>query len=130
VVALVRIGLSFKKALNIINSNGGTAHFWAQRLSAIGVFFAGLWFIYSVLQMPGFEYYEALEFIDTPFNSLMLIFLIFIMAYHSNLGIQVVVEDYVHAHKLKLVSLIISCLSHILLVGAAIFAIIKIRLGA
>jgi succinate dehydrogenase / fumarate reductase membrane anchor subunit len=52
------------------------------------------------------------------------------MAYHSNLGIQVVVEDYVHAHKLKLVSLIISCLSHILLVGAAIFAIIKIRLGA
>tara|TARA_Y100000389_G_scaffold204709_1_gene259112 strand:- start:8474 stop:8854 length:381 start_codon:yes stop_codon:yes gene_type:complete len=126
----VRISISFKKGLNIISSNSGTAHFWAQRLSAIGVFFTGLWFVYSVLQMPGFEYYDALEFIDTPFNSFMLIFLTLIMAYHSNLGIQVVVEDYVHAHKLKLVSLIISRLSHILLVGVAIFAIIKIRLGA
>jgi succinate dehydrogenase / fumarate reductase membrane anchor subunit len=60
----------------------------------------------------------------------MLIFLVLTMAYHSYLGIQVIVEDYVHAHKLKLSTLTFSRFVHILLVGTAIFAIIKIRLGA
>jgi len=108
----------------------GTSHFWAQRFSAVGTFIAGLWFIYAVLKIPGFEYNHVLAFIKSTPNSLMLIFLVLTMAFHSNLGIQVIVEDYVHAHKLKLSTLKFSRFAHIFLVGAAIFAIIKIRLSA
>ena len=119
-----------KKVFNDNSSQNGTYHFWAQRFSAVGNFIAGLWFIYAVIQIPGFEYNDVLSFIESIPNSLMLIFLVLTMAYHSYLGIQVIVEDYVHAHKLKLSTLTFSRLVHILLVGTAIFAIIKIRLGA
>ena len=112
------------------SAKDGTAHFWAQRLSGIGTLIAGLWFVGSILVMPGFEYADALAFIAVPLNGVMLLLLVVVMAYHSNLGVQVVVEDYVHGHGLKLTTLILSRFAHTFLAVAAVYAIIKIGLGA
>jgi succinate dehydrogenase / fumarate reductase membrane anchor subunit len=108
----------------------GTGHFLGQRLSAIAVLILGLWFVYSLLAMPGFSHGEALAFIGSPLNCVLLLLFVVTTAYHSNLGVQVVIEDYVHGHGLNRASLIFSRLAHTLVAGAAVYATIKIGLGA
>jgi succinate dehydrogenase / fumarate reductase membrane anchor subunit len=116
--------------LGLGSAKDGTGHFWGQRLSGIGLLILGLWFVYSVLTMPGFAYADALAFIGAPVNGVLLLLLVVTMSYHSTLGVQVVIEDYVHGHGLKLASLIISRFAHTFLAVAAIYAIIKIGFGA
>ena len=116
--------------LGLGSAKDGTGHFWGQRLSGIGLLLLGLWFIYAILSIPGFTHAEALTFIGTPLNGVLLLLLVVTMSYHSSLGVQVVIEDYVHGHGLKLASLIISRFAHTFLGVAAIYAIIKIGLGA
>jgi len=118
------------KVLGLGSAKDGTGHFWGQRLSGIGLLILGLWFVYSILTIPGFTHADALAFIGAPLNSVLLMLLVVTMAYHSILGVQVVIEDYVHGHGLKLTSLIISRFAHTFLAVAAIYAIIKIGLGA
>ena len=116
--------------LGLGSAKDGTSHFWGQRLSGIGLLILGLWFVYAILTVPGFTHADALAFIGAPLNGVLLLLLVVTMSYHSNLGVQVVIEDYVHGHGLKLASLIISRFAHTFLAVAAIYAIIKIGLGA
>jgi succinate dehydrogenase / fumarate reductase membrane anchor subunit len=90
----------------------------------------GLWFVASLAFMPGFAHAEAVAFIGQPLNSVLLTLLVITMAYHSWLGVQVVIEDYVHGHGLKVASLIISRFAHVFLAVAAVFAILKLGIGA
>jgi len=112
------------------SAKDGTAHFWGQRVSGVGLLLLGLWFACALATMPGFSHREALAFIGAPLNSVLLLLLVITLAYHSYLGVQVVIEDYVHSHGLKLASLIISRFAHSFLAVAALFAILKIGLGA
>jgi len=118
------------EVLGLGSAKDGTGHFWGQRLSGIGLLILGLWFIYAILTISGFTHAEALTFIGAPLNGVLLLLLVVTMSYHSSLGVQVVIEDYVHGHALKLASLIISRFAHTFLAVAAIYAIIKIGLGA
>ena len=118
------------QVLGLGSAKDGTGHFWGQRVSGVGLLLLGLWFAYSLSVMPGFSHVEALAFIGAPLNSVLLLLLVITLAYHSYLGVQVVIEDYVHGHGLKLVSLILSRFAHSFLAAAAIFAIIKIGLSA
>ena len=83
-----------------------------------------------MLQMPGFAHADALAFIGEPMNGVLLLLLVVTVAYHSYLGVQVVIEDYVHGHGLKLFSLIVVRFVHILLAAAGVYGILKIGLGA
>jgi len=80
--------------------------------------------------MPGFGHSDAVEFISQPLNSVLMLILSVVLAYHSYLGVQVVVEDYVHGHLLKVVSLILSRFAHVFLAVAAVYAILKLGIGA
>jgi succinate dehydrogenase / fumarate reductase membrane anchor subunit len=118
------------RVLGLGSAKEGTGHFWGQRVSGMGLVVVGLWFVYSILTMPGFSHAEAVTFIGAPLNAVMLLLLVITMAYHSSLGVQVVVEDYVHAHGIKLASLVLSRFAHTFLAVAAVYAIIKIGLSA
>lgn len=83
-----------------------------------------------MLAMPGFSYSDAVAFVATPLNGVLLLLLTITMAYHSTLGVQVVIEDYVHSHGLKLAALIIIRFAHVLFAAAAIYGIFKIGLSA
>lgn len=118
------------RVLGLGTAKDGTSHWWGQRVSGIALAFLGLWFAWSLATMSGFGYAESVAFIGQPVNALLLLLLTMTMAYHSYLGVQVVIEDYVHGHGLKIVSLLLSRFAHIVLAAAAIFAILKLGIGA
>jgi succinate dehydrogenase / fumarate reductase membrane anchor subunit len=104
----------------------GTSHFISQRVSAVGLLFLGSWFAYRLFTLESFAYLEVIRFIGAPFNSVLLLLLTLTLAFHSWLGVQVVIEDYVHAHGPKLLALITSRFIHIVLATAAVYAVLRI----
>ncbi len=118
------------RVLGLGTAKDGTEHWWGQRVSAIALAFLGLWFAWALATAPGFGHAEVVAMIEQPFNAVLLLLLSATMAYHSYLGIQVVIEDYVHAPGLKVMTLLLSRFLHILLAVAAIYSILKIGLGA
>ena len=118
------------RVLGLGTAKDGTAHWWAQRVSGSGLAILGLWFAWSMATLPGYDHASAVAFISQPVNAVFLLLLSVTMGYHSYLGVQVVIEDYVHSHGLKIAALVLSRFAHLVLAVAAIFAILKLGIGA
>ncbi len=108
----------------------GTRHFVAQRVTAILLVFLGLWFAGSIIGLDVLVHGVVVAFVADPLNVFLLTLLTVTLAYHSYLGVQVVIEDYVHANGIKVASLIASRLAHVLIAIALIYSIFKIGLDA
>jgi succinate dehydrogenase / fumarate reductase, membrane anchor subunit len=111
------------------SAKDGTGHWRAQRVSAVGLLLLGLWFLWSLTQIAGFAQLQVTTWISNPWNSVMLILLCGTLAWHSSLGVQVVIEDYVHGPLLKVVLLLLNRFAHVFVVIAALFAVLRISLG-
>ena len=98
----------------------------AQRVTAIALIFLGLWFAASISAFDSLEHVIVLAFIAKPLNGVLLALLCASLAYHSYLGVQVVIEDYVHAPGLHRASLIISRIAHLVVALVALYAILGI----
>ena len=108
----------------------GTDHWWMQRVTAVALLILGLWFLVSIARLDGFAHGDMLAWVGEPFNALMLILAGVTIAWHSVLGVQVVIEDYVHGPALKVISIILNKFVHLFLGAAAVFAVLKVALGA
>lgn len=112
------------------SARDGTDHWWSQRVSAVALLLLGVWFLIALLQLPGFEYDDVHDWAARPWNGILLLLLFLTLAFHSNLGIQVVIEDYVHRPLARVASLILIKFIHVVLAAAAVFAVLKIAFGA
>jgi succinate dehydrogenase / fumarate reductase membrane anchor subunit len=117
------------RVLGLGAAGAGTAHFVAQRISAIGLLLLGTWFLYRLFTMESFAYLDVIRFIGEPVNGVLLMLLVLTLAYHSWLGVQVVIEDYVHAPLLKMLSLIAVRFAHIFLAFVALYAILSVGMS-
>lgn len=111
-------------------AKNGTEHFWMQRVSAVALLLLGSWFVIAVLINQQLAYDDLIAFIEAPLNAVLLSLLSMVVAYHSYLGVQVVVEDYVHGALLKVVSLLLSKFAHVFMAIATVYAILNIGIGA
>jgi len=118
------------KVLGLGTSKGGTEHWWAQRLTAIALLPLGLWFVVSLLLLNDFSYLAVVAWVREPVSSLLLILSVLCLVYHSHLGVQVVLEDYVHTNGTRIAALVLSLFAHVFLVVAAVFSILKVAFGA
>lgn len=89
------------------SAKDGTGHWWAQRLTALALVPLTLWFCISVVTMIGAGHAAVAAWAGSPLVAGLLILLIVATFYHGALGLQVVIEDYVHAEMSKLVLLLI-----------------------
>lgn len=107
----------------------GVHHWWMQRLTAVALVPLTLWFVVSVAGLAGMSHAEAVEWIGSPSVAITLVLLIVATFYHAQLGVQVVIEDYVHNEPVKLASLVALKFTAIILAVAATFAVLKIAFG-
>jgi len=118
------------RVLGLGSAKEGTDHWWGQRVSAVAMLLLGSWFIYSLLQLESLTYLDVIRFIGVPLNGVLLSLLSITLSYHSYLGVQVVIEDYVHAPGTKVVSLLLSRFAHAFVAIAAVYGILVIGIGS
>lgn len=125
--------MSIRSPLSRVLGSGsakdGTDHWWAQRVSAAGMVILALWFVVALLRLEDFSHASVIAMVANPLSTVMLVLLCLTLGYHSSLGIQVIIEDYVHGPFIKIVALVLSKFVHIFVSIAAAFAILRIAFG-
>ncbi len=120
---------SLARVRGLGSAKGGTHHFWMQRLSAVALIPLTLWFVASVVSMTGADHATVSAWVSSPLTTVLLLSLLFAVFYHARLGLQVVIEDYVHTGWLKLASLFAVTAAVIALGGISMLAVLRISLG-
>jgi succinate dehydrogenase / fumarate reductase membrane anchor subunit len=111
------------KVLGRGSAGDGTSHWWVQRVTAIALIPLTLWFVISILGKPLQDYPAMLAWLAQPWVAVFTILLSITLAWHSWLGVQVVIEDYVHGKGAKTLLLLLSTFLHFAAAVAAVFAV-------
>lgn len=110
-------------------AGSGTGDFWRQRLTAIAMILLIVPVIAIVITASGRSYDATIDLLGSPIVAIVLMLFVIASTWHMKLGLQVVIEDYVHDDKLKLVSVIANNFFTVAVALAAIFAIVKLSAG-
>lgn len=108
----------------------GVHHWWVQRLTAVALVPLAVWLLVSLVTLPSLEFVTLVSWISGTWTATLLTLFVLTASWHSRLGIQVVLEDYVHDHGLKTVSLVLSGFVHAVLAALGVFAILRIAFGS
>jgi succinate dehydrogenase / fumarate reductase membrane anchor subunit len=117
------------RARGLGSAKDGVEHWWAQRVSAVALVPLTFWFVFSIAAQAGSGGDAMIAWIASPVSAVLLVLYMAAVFYHSQLGLQVVVEDYVHHEGLKLFTLLALQFANILLAAGAIFSVLYIALG-
>jgi succinate dehydrogenase / fumarate reductase membrane anchor subunit len=107
----------------------GVGHWWVQRVTAVALLPLTTWFAWSLLTLPLQSYDEVRGWLGQPWVAVLAILLALTLAWHSKLGVQVVIEDYVHGKGAKTTLLLLSTFVHVAAAVAAVFAILVLALS-
>jgi succinate dehydrogenase / fumarate reductase membrane anchor subunit len=107
----------------------GVGHWWVQRVTAVALIPLTLWFVVALLGKP-LQSYDAMRgWLGQPWVAVLTILLIITLAWHSKLGVEVVVEDYVHGQGRKAGLLLLSIFVHFAAAVAGVFAVLLLALS-
>jgi succinate dehydrogenase / fumarate reductase membrane anchor subunit len=117
------------RAIGLGSAKEGVNHWWLQRLTAIALVPLTLWFVIAVIGLAGADLEAFIDWVSEPVSAVLLILLLIATFYHSALGLQVVIEDYVGNEAARLTLLIVMKLASVVLAALAIFAALKLALA-
>lgn len=118
------------RARGLGSAKAGYGHWAAQRLTAIALALLTPWFLWLSFGLMGAEHATAMALVGAPLNASLLLAWVVALLWHAQLGVQMVIEDYVHAPALALGSQILVRLVFALAALAALLAILRISIGA
>ena len=107
----------------------GVGHWKMQRITAVANVILAVWFVVHAVSMSGASYADWLLWFQSPYRATVMILLVASMFYHAKLGVQVVIEDYVHSEGLKIASLTALTLACIGFATVCIVSILMLAAG-
>jgi len=117
------------RVLGFGSAKEGVGHWWVQRVTAVALIPLTLWFVIALLGKPLHSYEAMRGWLGQPWVAVPTILLIITLAWHSKLGVQVVVEDYVHGKASKTTLLLLSIFVHVAAAVAGVFAVLILALS-
>lgn len=125
-----RLRNPLKNARGLGSAKDGTGHWIAQRITAIALVFLALYVLWLVVSLAGDDYGMVRAAIAWPFNAVALVAFLIAMFWHAQLGLQVIIEDYVHTHGLAIAAQLAVRFICALAAIASVLAVVRIALGA
>lgn len=114
------------KARGLGSAKQGSHHWWAQRVTAVALVPLTLWLAIAIVMIPGADYASVVNWISSPWNTVLLISTIIAVFYHALMGIQVIIEDYVHVEWMKIAGILATKLLLIFYALAGLYATFRI----
>ncbi|MGH8657465.1 MAG: succinate dehydrogenase, hydrophobic membrane anchor protein [Gammaproteobacteria bacterium] len=118
------------RALGSGSAKEGGHHWRAQRVTAIVLTPLTIWFVVSLIVMSGASYEAAVRWLSSPIVAALMLVFVVAVCYHAHLGMQVVIEDYVHTPWLKVMLLLTLQFAMLMLALVSVLAILRVVLGA
>ena len=117
-----------KRARGLGSAKDGTGHFIIQRITAIALVFLSIYAVVLVVSMIGSDFAEVRRTVANPWNATFLVAFLIATFWHAKLGMQVVIEDYVHAPLMKYVLLLANSFFCVAMAAISILAVLKLHL--
>ena len=117
-----------KIALGLGSAHSGVHHWWVQRVTAAALVVLGIWFVILVLGLLGADYVTARATLARPWNALLMIAFVLAMFWHAALGLQVVIEDYVHTRWKEVFAVVAVYFLAVIGALASVLAVLRIAL--
>lgn len=117
------------RVLGLGAAKQGVQHWWMQRLTSLALVPLSIWFVVSLLALPSLGHATVVAWMSQSWTALLLILFVLVATWHSQLGVRVVVEDYVHGHGAKTLLLVSVSFAHVLIAAAGVFAVLRVALG-
>ena len=125
-MADTRLRSPLGRVMGLGSAKEGVAHWWAQRLTAIALIPLLLWFVIEVISLTGAPREAVVAWLHGPFAAITTVLMLIAAFYHMALGVQVVIEDYVHSEWSKITLLVLNKFVAFALAAAGIFAVLRI----
>jgi succinate dehydrogenase / fumarate reductase membrane anchor subunit len=129
-MAMTQMRSPLGRVLGLGSAKEGVEHWWMQRLTAIAMVPLAIWFIICALGLIGADRAAMVAWMHSPMSAVFAILLIVAVIYHLGLGLQVVIEDYVHSEGWKLGLIIVMRLWCIVLIGRGVLAVLTLAFAA
>lgn len=118
-----------KQVRGLGSAKSGVHHWWLQRVTAAGNLILLAWFVASLILLPSFDRSSVLAWLSSPLVAVPMLLFILTTFWHARLGVQVLIEDYVHAEGLKLLAIIALNFFILGTAAVAVFSVLIIAFG-
>ena len=117
------------RARGLGSAGHGAGHWWHERLSSVACLLLYVWLLVSLLRLPALDHRGVTEWLRDPLAAVPMLLLVAATFWHLKMGLQVIVEDYVHDEGNRFLAILLLNLAAALGAAFALFAVLKIALG-
>jgi len=117
------------KVRGLGSAKNGTHHWWMQRVTAIALIPLAFWFIERMISSAFADLATLKTWMESPFQAMAMAIFTVVMCYHARLGMQVIIEDYMHNEASKITYLVVNTFVFTVLAIMAVMAIAKLHFG-